>query len=217
MMTAKSIFLCLLVYLASFASQQVLALDVAISRDIERITVKHQGKLVRVQRNQDQKAVIRGDFARTSRPCPPFCIQPIQVDPQVKTIGTLELIYFMSNQLKDGSGVLIDARTPKWYEKGTIPGSINIPYTQLNRAAGADEFVIEAAMERFGVEKDEQGNWDFFDAKTLVLWCNGPWCGQSPEAIRGLLELGYPAEKIRYYRGGMQSWLMLGFNIYREE
>jgi hypothetical protein len=27
--------------------------------------------------------------------------------------------------------------------------------------------------------------------------------------IRVLLELGYPAEKIKWYRGGMQSWLGL--------
>ncbi|MGD8572392.1 MAG: rhodanese-like domain-containing protein, partial [Gammaproteobacteria bacterium] len=41
----------------------------------------------------------------------------------------------------------------------------------------------------------------------------GMWCGQSPRAIKGLLKLGYPAEKISYYRGGMQSWQMLGLTV----
>jgi rhodanese-related sulfurtransferase len=43
-----------------------------------------------------------------------------------------------------------------------------------------------------------------------LLWCNGPWCGQSPRAIRALISLGYPAEKLYYYRGGMQMWQSLG-------
>jgi hypothetical protein len=47
-------------------------------------------------------------------------------------------------------------------------------------------------------------------AKDLVLWCNGPACGQSPRAIRGLLDVGYPGEKISYYRGGMQMWQLWG-------
>ena len=193
-------------------SSQSFALDVAIANGLESIMVPHGDKMIRVQRNQNNEAVIQGDFAKTSRNCPPFCIQTITAGEGVKTIGTLELIYFMSNHLKDKSGLLVDARTQKWFNKGTIPGSINVPYTSLNASAGADEFAIEDALILFGAEKaDEQ--WDFFDAKTLVLWCNGPWCGQSPEAIRALLDLGYPAEKIRYFRGGMQSWKILGFNI----
>jgi rhodanese-related sulfurtransferase len=53
-------------------------------------------------------------------------------------------------------------------------------------------------------------SWDFTDAKTLVIWCNGPACGQSPRAIEGLLKAGYPADKILYYRGGMQMWQLWG-------
>jgi len=44
----------------------------------------------------------------------------------------------------------------------------------------------------------------------LLLYCNGPWCGQSPTNIRTLLTLGYPAHKIKWYRGGMQAWESLG-------
>jgi rhodanese-related sulfurtransferase len=43
-----------------------------------------------------------------------------------------------------------------------------------------------------------------------VLYCNGIWCGQSPTNIRQLLALGYPAHKLKWYRGGMQSWKALG-------
>ena len=47
----------------------------------------------------------------------------------------------------------------------------------------------------------------------LVLFCNGPWCGQSPTAIREMIAAGYPAERISYYRGGMLDWRLLGFNV----
>ncbi|MDF1873231.1 MAG: rhodanese-like domain-containing protein, partial [Vannielia sp.] len=42
---------------------------------------------------------------------------------------------------------------------------------------------------------------------------NGPWCGQSPTAARRMIEAGYPADKIYYYRGGMQMWQMLGLTV----
>jgi len=46
----------------------------------------------------------------------------------------------------------------------------------------------------------------------LYLFCNGLWCGQSPAAIRALLQIGYPESKLKYYRGGMNSWHSLGLS-----
>ena len=54
---------------------------------------------------------------------------------------------------------------------------------------------------------------NFSAALDLALFCNGPWCYQSPRAIRNLLDVGYPADKLRYYRGGMQDWLILGLTV----
>jgi hypothetical protein len=36
------------------------------------------------------------------------------------------------------------------------------------------------------------------------------WCGQSPNNIKNLLRFGYPSQKIKWYRGGMQDWEILG-------
>ncbi|MCK5810456.1 MAG: rhodanese-like domain-containing protein, partial [Cocleimonas sp.] len=52
---------------------------------------------------------------------------------------------------------------------------------------------------------------DFSNAKTLVLFCNGTWCEQSAIQIKALIHLGYPKEKIIYYRDGIQGWVGLGF------
>ena len=118
----------------------------------------------------------------------------------------------MRDKVNKGLGLLVDSRTPDFHSKGTIPGSINIPYTELNQKLGADEIAIEEAFETFGVKQTAKG-WNFSHAKDLLVWCNGPWCGQSPNAIKGLLDLGYPAGKIKYYRGGMQLWQVFGLPV----
>ncbi|MET0044930.1 MAG: rhodanese-like domain-containing protein, partial [Candidatus Thiodiazotropha sp. 6PLUC3] len=140
----------------------------------------------------------------------------MQVTKEVKTIGEIELIEFMKNELSQDHGLLIDARTTDWHERGTIPGSINIPYTQLNPDQGADEITLEDSLSRLGGKLVNE-KWDFTQAKLLVLWCNGPWCGQSPTAIKGLLSIGYPHQKLLYYRGGMQLWRIFGLPVVSAE
>lgn len=208
---------CLAVPMTVSASEEAPAtapgeLAVKITGDVASVKVKHGAKTVEVMRNQDTNAVIDPGFAKTSRKCPPFCAQPMHIAPGVEVVGEVEVIHFMATKIADGTGTLVDARTPDWHAKGTIPGSINIPYTDVNPSLGADEVAIADAMEQFGAVKKGDG-WDFANAKSVLLWCNGPWCGQSPTAILGLLELGYPAEKILYYRGGMQSWKIFGLTV----
>jgi len=207
------------------------AVDVKISEEKDFIEVIHMGKLVRIQRIQDQSHILEGSFAKTSRKCPPFCIQPMDAAPEVKTIGQLELMEFLETKLLDETGIVIDARTPAWYELGTIPGSTNIPFRVFSKEAGDPE--LQAAMQQLGVKKRsgsggltrtieklgfmggdlKNDQWDFNNARDLVLWCNGLWCGQSPLAIEGLLKHGYPASKLFYYRGGMQAWQSLGLTV----
>lgn len=186
-------------------------LKVGITADIASITVKHQGKTVVIQRNQDNKNTIAADYAITSRDCPPFCIRPMKLAPGVETIAELEMLDYLQRVNKgDHSILVIDSRTPNWVKKGTIPGSINIPWTQLSLTAGGNSLSIaEILTEQFGVSLEEELS-DFSKAKTLVMFCNGMWCGQSPKNIKTLLKFGYPADKIKWYRGGMQDWHVLG-------
>ncbi len=201
---------------------------VKITKDKGYSTVHADGELIKISRIQDTSHLIGGSFAKTSRPCPPFCINPLSIDDRVQTVAELEVIKFMETTMYRGEGVIIDARTPGWFKRGTIPGSVNIPFTSFEK--GPDSVELAEIFESLGaVQRNEVnpvlrmvesvgllgGNqktekWDFSDAKELLLWCNGPWCGQSPRAIRGLLAAGYPAEKLYYYRGGMQMWQSLG-------
>ncbi|WP_456374688.1 rhodanese-like domain-containing protein [Thiolapillus sp.] len=201
---------------------------VGLTADKPYIYVIHDGSSVKVQRVQDPNYELSGYYAKTIRPCPPHCLKPISPSPDVETYGEVEIFNFMETKLRDGSGVLIDARTPSWYKKGTIPGSINIPFPQFTKEPDSPE--MAQLLEQFGArERGEIGfftsllekwgivdtrykteNWDFTDAKDLLLFCNGPDCGQSPRAIRGLLAADYPADKIKYYRGGMRMWEFWG-------
>jgi rhodanese-related sulfurtransferase len=207
MKTLPGIFFLVLAFIFSPVA---LAEPVGITPDISSVEVVHKGKTVRIERNQDNKNTIAADYALTSRPCPPFCIRPIKLAPGVQTIGELEMLDYLVAAGKPGSDILvIDSRTPDWVAKGTIPASVNIPWTLLKEDT-SDPITIAGIMEeRFGAI-DEDGLWNFSEVKTLVLFCNGMWCGQSPRNIKTLLKYGYPADKIKWYRGGMQNWQALG-------
>ncbi|WP_317622912.1 rhodanese-like domain-containing protein [Thiohalobacter sp.] len=203
----------LVLSIALAASGNLLAGDgikVKITPDLAKVTVTHDGKKIDIMRNQNQKNTVNPAFAKTSRKCPPFCIQPIRLAPGVETIGEVEMLdYLARKEAGDDSILVIDSRTPDWVERGTIPGSVNIPWTQLNPAR-SDPFTIADILEkRFGA-RTQEGLWDYSNAKTLVMFCNGMWCGQSPNNIKALLKYGYPAHKIKWYRGGMQDWEILG-------
>lgn len=202
------------VLLMLLACMGVSALEVRITTDLEYVDVVHNGKPVRIMRNQDPQHTISERYAYTSRNCPPFCIQPAVIAPGVDTIGELEVLQYLKQAAEaDASVLVIDSRTPDWVRNGTIPGSINIPWTMLDTGAGADPFqVADILQQRFGV-KNREGLWDFSAARTLVLFCNGNWCGQSPANIRTLLALGYPPMHLKWYRGGMQNWEMLGLTV----
>ena len=187
------------------------ARPVGITKEMMSVTTNHLGQAVEIKRNQDNSATISKYFLKTSRPCPPFCVLPISLDPRVKTIGELELL----KHIKAKDALLIDSRTPDWIngKSGTIPGAVNIPWREINiNKGGADEITLGEHMEYFGAKQKEDDSWDFSDARQVIFFCNGYWCGQSPVNIKTLLGMGYPGEKILWYRGGMQSWTSLGFN-----
>ena len=186
---------------------------VGITPDMMDAKVMHGGKSVTISRDQNNKAVVNPAFAKTSRPCPPFCIQPIVLAPGVETLGEREIIdYLVRMSNGDDTIMVIDSRTPDWVQKGTIPGAVNIPWTSLNPAKGADPISIGEILEGRFNAKSLEGLWDYSNAKTLVMFCNGMWCGQSPNNINNLLKFGYPAHKLKWYRGGMQNWSNLGLS-----
>lgn len=112
-------------------------------------------------------------------------IQPMQVAEGVRTVAEAEVIEHLEQSLP-----VVDARTSDFFVESTIPGAVNIPYPEM--AARRNELNRE---------------------QPTIFFCNGPQCGQSPSAIRALLEAGYLPDQILYYRGGLHDWLTLGLPV----
>ncbi|MEE9356656.1 MAG: rhodanese-like domain-containing protein [Methylococcaceae bacterium] len=201
------IVLFFIIMAVDFTTVAFAGVEVAITKKLPYLDVMHEGTKVRIQRIQDTSNKLNNSYTKTSRPCPPFCIQPIELYPSIKTVGEIELLKFLDTEVKNNTGLLVDARMPDWYEQGTIPGSVNIPFTILS--AGLDSSHTSKIIKLLGATEKE-GIWDFSKTKKLLLFCNGPWCSQSPFAIKNLLTLGYPPEKLVWYRGGMQYWQLFG-------
>ena len=134
-------------------------------------------------------------------------ISPIKYSDKVETFGEVEVLDFIEKAKNNTNMMLVDSRTENWFYHETIPSAVNIPYIYLKQSQYPDEF--EEYVEMLGVKK-VNGKYDFKNAKTILMFCNGAWCGQSPESMKALTAIGYPEEKLKWYRGGMQSWLSLG-------
>ena len=191
-LTAPSLVLAALLTAAPAAG--LAAGEVGLTPELFEVEVPTADGPVVIGRDQDTFATVDPEFSMTSRPCPPFCIQPMTPVPGVTPVGELELIEF----LRAGRGPLVDGRTDDYYLRETIPGAVNIPYTE-----------VAIRLDELGCREADDG-WDCTDATEVLLFCNGAWCGQSPTAIRAMVREGYPPERIFYYRGGMQAWKSLG-------
>ena len=207
------------------------------------ITIKEDGKTIHVKREQNKlctkenlapKPLFGGDYA--GEDVPSVCkksfvthvgvLQPMHLIKGVKTVGEVELLEHIKSSEKEPSKyLLVDARTERWFNQMTIPTAMNIPFNSINYDEDLDEDDFNTSKEyqnyqnhykkffkQFGIVQTKEGL-DFSKSKTLLLFCNGSWCSQSPNAIMSLVNLGYPLEKLLWYRGGMQDWLIYDFTV----
>ena len=207
-MDLKKVFVPLLALFCSTINAK--DYKVKITENLPYVDVDVLGEPVRIDRIQDTKHKLKNSYAKTSRPCPPFCVQPFEPIKGIETYGELELLDFLKKEVSNNTGVLVDARLPKWYNEGTIPGAINLPFAILNPKTSKE--YLQKVLPVLGVEKKD-GKWDFSKAQKLVVFDNGPWDQQATRAMQHLVEIGYPKSKIKYYRGGMQYWQILGLKV----
>ncbi|HGZ70315.1 MAG TPA: rhodanese-like domain-containing protein [Nitratifractor sp.] len=185
---------------------------VKISEDIPYVDVDVLGTPMRIDRIQDTKFRLKNSYTKTSRPCPPFCVQPFEPIKGIETYGEIEVLDFLKNVVTNNEGVVVDARLPKWYKEGTIPGAINLPFSILN--PDSSNVYLDQVLPILGAVKNGD-KWDFANSQKLMVFDNGPWCQQGVRAMKNLLEIGYPKDKVKYYRGGMQYWQILGLKVYK--
>lgn len=185
--------------------------EVNIEEGVPYVDVSINGETIKIERIQDVTNKLKNSYTKTSRAAPPFSIQPYQPIDGIKTISELDMIEFFKNDISENNGLLIDARMQRWYVEGTIPGAVNIPFMMFS-SEGNNPY-IEKIFQLFGATK-ENNKWNFSASKTLIIFDNGPWCHQGVRAMKYLVKLGFPKSKIRYYRGGMQYWQILGLTTH---
>lgn len=93
-----------------------------------------------------------------------------------------------SQQAGNVDFVLVDVRGPLAYERGHVPGAINLPTRTLTAQALAA----------------------YAKTTMLVVYCAGPHCNGANKAAVRLATLGYPVKEMI---GGVMGWLDEGFRL----
>jgi rhodanese-related sulfurtransferase len=95
---------------------------------------------------------------------------------------------FSSQEAGEIDFVLVDVRGPLAFERGHVPGAINIP-TRLLTAQGLASYPTDTLF---------------------VVYCAGPHCNGANKAAVKLAALGYPVKEMI---GGVTGWLDEGFAL----
>jgi rhodanese-related sulfurtransferase len=166
------------------------------------------GERIKISRENREVARYAERFAAAAGTCGAPCIAPMQVADGVKTLGETEVLEFLVTQVAGNSGLVVDARMPNDRAFGYIPGTVSLPHETLKPENEFKDDILRALGAR-----EFDGVFNFTDARELLVYDNGPSTDDAGALIRHLLKEGYPADLIRYYRGGMQVWAVLGFSI----
>ena len=183
------------------------AQEVRLTPDDSSVSFDINGTPFVIARVQDPDASLAGEFAKTSRPCPDFCIQPMVPVSGVAPVAELEIITFLQNNVANSTGLLVDARLPDWFKKGALPAAVNIPFAALDAENPFQSEILRA----LGATQTD-GVFDFSNALSLIIYGNGPWDAQGTRAVQSLVDAGYPPALIQNYRGGLEDWLHLGLS-----
>lgn len=168
-------------------------------------TFTYQGQDKVISQTPRADGISAARFYDLQSGCDGLCIAPDTAADGVETITENAVIDFMSNDLAAGNGLLIDSRLPSDRAIGFLPASASIPHTLVT----PDNPLLPEILKALGA-RSMLGMYNFSDAMTLVVFDAGPTTMDAHRLVNALIEAGYPAEKIKYYRGGMQVWSSLG-------
>jgi hypothetical protein len=184
-------------------------LRVKITETLPYIEVEHAGKPVFLMRHQEPDHTIVAPYDQTARDCPPYCIQPMQLAPGVETDRRARADRLSRARLQ-GRADPGDRFTHRALGiAGDDPGSDPPPL----HAAGSGARATRGDRRAVGIR----------------VWCDSLECpvefqrreDPGPLLQRTLVRAvpdQYPrlagarlsADRIKWYRGGMQMWEQLG-------
>jgi rhodanese-related sulfurtransferase len=166
-------------------------------------TYQGQEKIIAQAPRADAVSVAR--FYSLQGGCDGLCIAPDVAAEGVETITENAVLAFMAQDLANGTGLLIDSRLPSDRAVGFLPASVSIPFSLISPENPLLPDILGALGARSLFDA-----YNFTDAMTLVVFDAGPTTTDASTLINAMLDAGYPADKIKYYRGGMQVWSTLG-------
>jgi hypothetical protein len=166
------------------------------------------GERIKISRDNPQAAQFVLAFAGSAGSCGAPCIAPLNVAPGVRTLDEIEVLNFLVSEVAGNRGLMVDARLPQDRALGYIPGSVSLPYSTMDPENDFKDDILRALGAR-----EFEGVFNFADARQLLVYDKGPGSNDAGVLVSALLAAGYPPEMIRYYRGGMQVWSVLGFSI----
>ncbi|MEJ6396759.1 rhodanese-like domain-containing protein [Yoonia sp. 208BN28-4] len=156
-----------------------------------------------------QTPQINGDAVaalyRLPENCGAICVVPHTAAEGVETVSERDVLAFMTEQVASGDGLLIDSRLPADRAVAFLPASINVPHSLIT----PDNPLLNDILVAMGT-RSLSGSLNFTDALPIMVFDDGPTTTDAPAFIAAMLEAGYPAAKIKYYRGGMQVWTAMG-------
>ena len=180
----------------------------SLQKDSKLKSINITEKLVSVDAEHlEHNIIIERVSSSTALSCPPFCIEPIKIK-GIETVGALELLFFIQEVEKKRDGLLIDVRPNSKYKEETIPSAINLPYEILRKASPYQKEVLKS----LGAKKVKKG-WFFKNPQKLLIFGESSFSPEASKAVKELLNLGYPTNKLLYYRGGILSWKALGLTL----
>ncbi len=133
--------------------------------------------------------------SKTACAYPKGALQPLVPLPGVTPVTEIEVLHALNNP----SVMVINMCDEEDPLKATIPNTFHIPYNE-----------IEDRLDKLGCQRRADRSWDCSGAVSIIAFCYGPMCLQSPAGIKNMVHMGYPVDKIAYYRGGMMDWEALG-------
>jgi len=92
-------------------------------------------------------------------------LQPLVPEPGIVPVTEIEVL----NAINDATFILVDMRTEDWFLDATIPGAVNIPYTE-----------VAMRMDELGCNKGASG-WDCAGAMNVMGFCNGPYAPKAQQ------------------------------------
>ena len=174
---------------------------IKISTTLTSVETIHDGHEVLIEREATQEA----------KSCPPFCIEPLTIK-GVTTVAELETLHFIEGLKEKKGGLLIDVRRSNLYNKSTIPGAINLPAYMIEDSSPYQEEVLKLLGAKKIVKKNKKVTWYFKTTPSLLIFGANETTNEASSVIKKLLEFGYPASKLLFYRSGIEAWRRLGLS-----